>query len=901
MTVSPGFTILDRDEAFSADPQSVWMQTDIDAIINGIRGSAAVIDGCAVSAAVGMDLNIAAGNIFSGSRQAYAGGVVTIGAADITNPRIDVVVIDSAGADQVRAGVAAEHPKMPQVTAGDVVIAAVLVPANETDISGNFADLVTDKRVLVADVAAAYNIETDFASQYAFLAGRATGQYLRGGTGSGENLRLESTAHGTKGHVYLGSSSLFDMEESTGQLKLPTTGVNAGLLVGGDVQIYRVAADVWATPDSMRVAGYVNVGSVSAPTNALAGDLTADRFMFGTEVDLAGLSNPGGAITDVLGAVSQTLTPTSNNTTMFSLDQTVAPDATAAGSGAHQAFGAYMKIRPSAASAHRHVAFDLRMEHDAGAFNLSAATGMVAVNALVHQNVAASTVTAAGGGRFAVGAVAGTITTSEILGVYYGKDGSDAGTIVDEHGIRFTSNAIPTGGVTRRTALSIRGQNSGTGIGTYAGIRVETLVSADVNTYAAHFGDNRVAIGGDWAATDGADGHTAISRLMPGIELMADELNTTNMHTAAVKFMSTDSSFTTENPKLLAAIAATALETYNADTRGIASLDFYATSTSGATQVPTHGLSVRGDGIRVPGYLVVGQTGAMGSNVRAAQFSATLTDTAAGAVLAVNFAPTYSPASASSSEFRTVNISGVLSPATTITMTTVFATYFELENRSDAAITTLVGAVSRPVTLRSSSPATVGTVTNAYGFEAIMYQRPSGTSVVTLTNVVAFRATGPTNAGATVTTYTAFQATDPGASFAPTTVIGLDIAQLTRGTTNIGIRNASPTAFTPSTAQNITAAGTTLLANATVIQLTADNNYTLSSTPTIADGVDGQILIIVNVDAVDTITLQDQGTLASSNLRLAATTVALGPRGSIKLMFSSTVGDWIQIGQTNVL
>lgn len=106
---------------------------------------------------------------------------------------------------------------------------------------------------------------------------------------------------------------------------------------------------------------------------------------------------------------------------------------------------------------------------------------------------------------------------------------------------------------------------------------------------------------------------------------------------------------------------------------------------------------------------------------------------------------------------------------------------------------------------------------------------------------------------------------------------------------------------TPSAAQNVTAVGYTILANATVVQLTADASYTLTSAPTVADGQDGQMLLIVNVDTVDVVTLQDQGTLAGSNLRLSAVGIALGPRASILLMYSSTVGDWIQVGQTNVI
>lgn len=99
----------------------------------------------------------------------------------------------------------------------------------------------------------------------------------------------------------------------------------------------------------------------------------------------------------------------------------------------------------------------------------------------------------------------------------------------------------------------------------------------------------------------------------------------------------------------------------------------------------------------------------------------------------------------------------------------------------------------------------------------------------------------------------------------------------------------------PSDTQTL-AAGTTVLANARVIQIDSSGNVTLTSAPTIADGYNGQMLTILNVDSADTITFQDQGTLASSNLRLTATTVGLAPRQSMQLMYSATVGDWVQVG-----
>ena len=125
---------------------------------------------------------------------------------------------------------------------------------------------------------------------------------------------------------------------------------------------------------------------------------------------------------------------------------------------------------------------------------------------------------------------------------------------------------------------------------------------------------------------------------------------------------------------------------------------------------------------------------------------------------------------------------------------------------------------------------------------------------------------------------------------------------LTKGTTNIGVRNGSPTVFTPSTVQTVWngAAETTAVAKSTVIMITATAIRTITNTPSIADGQDGQLLLIINTGA-NAITYQDQGTLAASNLRLGAATRALGTRDQLLLMYSATVGDWVEVVYSNVV
>lgn len=111
----------------------------------------------------------------------------------------------------------------------------------------------------------------------------------------------------------------------------------------------------------------------------------------------------------------------------------------------------------------------------------------------------------------------------------------------------------------------------------------------------------------------------------------------------------------------------------------------------------------------------------------------------------------------------------------------------------------------------------------------------------------------------------------------------------------LGVTLKNKFTVTPATAQSITGVGVAIAPARMIHEFTSDGNYTLTVAPTIADGADGQLLLLVNVGA-NTVTLQDQGTLASSNLRLTGNTVALGPRDSIWLYYTGDVGDWVQIG-----
>jgi hypothetical protein len=75
-------------------------------------------------------------------------------------------------------------------------------------------------------------------------------------------------------------------------------------------------------------------------------------------------------------------------------------------------------------------------------------------------------------------------------------------------------------------------------------------------------------------------------------------------------------------------------------------------------------------------------------------------------------------------------------------------------------------------------------------------------------------------------------------------------------------------------------------------------NKLLTATPTIAAGVDGMAMTLMNVDTTPyTFTLRDRGTLAGSGLHLASTSITIpGNGGSLDLMYSGALAAWIQVG-----
>ena len=97
-----------------------------------------VIEGLLVTAQGTPDMTVAvsAGLVRQAKATAFvaADAALAITAADATNPRIDLVVVTSAGALDVVDGTAAASAVAPALPAGAIELARVTVPANDTAI-----------------------------------------------------------------------------------------------------------------------------------------------------------------------------------------------------------------------------------------------------------------------------------------------------------------------------------------------------------------------------------------------------------------------------------------------------------------------------------------------------------------------------------------------------------------------------------------------------------------------------------------------------------------------------------------------------------------------------------------------------------------------------------------------
>lgn len=165
--------------------------------------------------------------------------------------------------------------------------------------------------------------------------------------------------------------------------------------------------------------------------------------------------------------------------------------------------------------------------------------------------------------------------------VFYCNDGNDG--YSPSEVLRLDSAKLATfaGNI---SAVTVTGTTvSGTNITATATVQGADLLATGASAVTVTINDTGV-------------GDTALTRTMSGCELIVGGMNTTSKYTPALKFMSTDPQLTTENPKLLAAIAGRATEGYTGDTRGGMHIDFFTTANNpGATNIPALVCTMQGD------------------------------------------------------------------------------------------------------------------------------------------------------------------------------------------------------------------------------------------------------------------------------------------------------------------
>jgi hypothetical protein len=86
-------------------------------------------------------------------------------------------------------------------------------------------------------------------------------------------------------------------------------------------------------------------------------------------------------------------------------------------------------------------------------------------------------------------------------------------------------------------------------------------------------------------------------------------------------------------------------------------------------------------------------------------------------------------------------------------------------------------------------------------------------------------------------------------------------------------------------------------ANTNVVLVDGDGApVTLTSTPNILSGTNGQLLIVVGENDANTVTLQDQQNLVGSNLSLTENSnFTLGRQDIMVLMYFDVFGDWLEV------
>jgi hypothetical protein len=286
------------------------------------------------------------------------------------------------------------------------------------------------------------------------------------------------------------------------------------------------------------------------------------------------------------------------------------------------------------------------------------------------------------------------------------------------------------------------------------------------------------------------------------------------------------------------------------------------------------------------------------------------TETVSGFFTAAQFTPgTYTVTNNTSGLSGFAVTSSVIEDYTAVTnpvfgLLTLFNAAAEIRPTGGAAVSSGWAApYVAAVTFNPTNAGTTMTMTDAPDYDS--------TPIFKVTSTGAFGATAArsgfhaksTVSSGTVSSFRGFIYDDKTGAGTLSLQVGVDIAALGNATSNIGIRNADTTVFTSGATQSIASGGATQInCTATFIEIDYPTGgaVTDSNAPTVGDGSDGQVCIIVNVDSADTITLKDEAITAGTNLRLPGkVSYAMAPRDTLTLLYSSTLADWITVASSH--
>jgi hypothetical protein len=103
-------------------------------------------------------------------------------------------------------------------------------------------------------------------------------------------------------------------------------------------------------------------------------------------------------------------------------------------------------------------------------------------------------------------------------------------------------------------------------------------------------------------------------------------------------------------------------------------------------------------------------------------------------------------------------------------------------------------------------------------------------------------------------------------------------------------------AFSTSPTQQTVVIGTTIVPTHTIMRITASTNFTLTSTPHVSPGVDGQLLILWFVSGAGAVGFQDAAFYAGSLMVNPGNgTVSLAYRDLAGYIYSAQLGLWVTI------